>query len=130
MRRIATFLAAITLAATSQAAEITGTVVSNDPTGGTVVVRTNDGQTVTIRTDATTRVQQGDAVVETTTLLQGVPVQVVTTDVVTGEAAVAPVASRILLVPSAPAAMEDDVDTDDDDVDVDVDTDDDDIDDD
>lgn len=133
MRKIATFAGAaafLLCSATGRAAEITGTVVSNDPTGRTVVVRTADGQTLTVRTDETTRIQQGDAVVETTTLMRGAPVQIVTTDVVTGETTVVPHATRILLVPVAPAQMEDDDDTDvdidtDDDDDVDVDVDDD-----
>jgi hypothetical protein len=143
MRKSATLAgaAAFLLAVTGQAAEVTGTVISNDPSGRTVVVRTADGQTLTIRTDDTTRIQQGDAVVESTTLMRGVPVQIVTQDVVTGEtddsegsrSTVVPHATRILLVPAAPAQMADDddvdvdVDTDDDD-DVDVDTDDDDVD--
>jgi hypothetical protein len=115
-------------AAAGQAAEVMGTIVSNDPTGRTVVVRTADGQTLSIRTDEATRIEQGDALVETTTLMRGVPVQIVTTDVVTGETSVAPLATRILVVPSKPSVMEDDddtdVDIDTDDEDVDIDTDD------
>jgi hypothetical protein len=129
-RAILGVLAAFGLATASPAAEITGTVVSNDPTGRTVVVRTSDGQTLTVRTDQATRVQQGEAVVESTTLTQGVPVRIVTTEV-TGEAVADPLATRILVVPSEPAVMEDDDDTDvdidtddDDDDDVDIDTDD------
>lgn len=122
MRTIATLMggvAVLLLATASQAAEVTGTVISNDPTGGTVLVRTTDGQTLTVRTDETTRVQKGDAVVESTTLMRGQPVQIVTVDVPTGQATttVAPVATRILLVPAAPSVVEDkktdvDIDTD------------------
>lgn len=102
---------ALLLAPSSQAAEILGTIVSSDAGADTFVVRTQDGRIMTIRTGETTRIQRGDSVVETTTLIQGTPVQIVTTDVVTGETAVVPTATRIVLVPAAPAE-DDDVDID------------------
>lgn len=103
---------ALLLAPSSQAAEILGTIVSSDAGADTFVVRTQDGRIMTIRTGETTRIQRGDSVVETTTLIQGTPVQIVTTDVVTGETAVVPTATRIVLVPAAPAEDDDDVDID------------------
>jgi hypothetical protein len=136
MRKLGALLGAtaftFTFAATSPAAEVLGTIVSNDPSGRSVVIRTDDGRTVTVRTDETTRIEQGDAVVATTTLVHGVPVRVVTSDAVAGGTVVAPLATRILVAPSDPdAVMEEDdtdvdIDTDDDDDDVDIDTDDDD----
>lgn len=109
---------ALLLAAPSQAAEIIGTVVTNDPTDETIVLRLADGRSMTIRTSETTQIQKGNAVVKTTTLMQGTPVQVVTQDAVTGETVVTPTATRIVVVPAAPAEEDDDVD-------VDIDTDDD-----
>ena len=123
--------AAILLAATSHGAEITGTVVDDDPVARTVVVRTADDRTLTVRTDETTRITKGEEFVATT-LSQGTPVQVVTRDTQAGEAMPHPLATRILVFADPPSSDDDDtdvdIDTDDDDVDIDTDDDDDDAD--
>ena len=118
MRRFVLASAAtLLLAAPVSAAEIVGTVVSNDPTEGALVVLGDDGRSTTVRTSETTRIEQDGTVVKTTTLVEGTPVRIVTTDLDTGDMTVTPTASRIVVVPASVQHDDEggDVDIDDDD---------------
>jgi len=93
--------AALLLAAPGRAAEIVGTVVSNDPTEGALVVLGDDGRSTTVRTSEVTRIEKDGTVVTNTTLVEGTPVRVMTTDLETGDVSVTPIASRIVVLPGA-----------------------------
>jgi hypothetical protein len=117
------------LATAAPAAEVIGTIVSADPSADMVVIKTPDGQQVGFRTVETTRILQGDSVVELKTLQPGTQVQILSepaTPTQTGTVMV-PLANRIIVAPSVVKERTvvkekvDRDDDDDDDVDVDVD---------
>lgn len=106
---ISVTLGAVLWAATAVAAEVVGTIVSTDPTQRTVVVTTPDGQRVVYQTVETTRVQQGDAIVELKNLQPGSRVQIITDPTPpvsapvpgTGQPTIVyPVASGIVIAPT------------------------------
>jgi hypothetical protein len=86
-------------------AEVVGTIVSTDPAANTVVVQSEDGKQTIYRTSRTTRIEQGGDTIELRTLQPGTQVQIVAEPapgpVVTGTV-VHPVASGIIVAPTAP----------------------------
>jgi hypothetical protein len=99
-------LATTLVAGGAHAVVVYGTLISADPDASTIVVRTPEGGQTLYRVVQTTRIAQGDKVVELGSLAPGTQIQVIAsppTPAVPGATeVVVPVADGILIAPTSP----------------------------